>query len=176
MKTLFAGAAVALVFGATALVVPAAHAAADYKMYHGSDCKVFGATSWTDLNFTGFGVKNIAASPRNIICPLTKDIEASIDGTTNSGFVHFHLQSPANASSISCTLYTTSLYDDSSYNTNGTGGKNYAAAGNDNWTVVVPNGFGDYTHEKYYMLCTLGPGMRLLGYYLYENGAATNTP
>jgi hypothetical protein len=176
MKTLFTGAATALVFGAAALVAPAAHAGSDYKMYHGSDCKVFGATSWADLNFTGFGVKNIAATPRNIICPLTKDMDGSIDGITNTGSVHFHLQSPATASSISCTLYTTSFYDDTSYNTFGTGGKNYAAAMNDYWTITLPNGFGDYTHEKYYMLCTLGPSMRLLGYYLLESGAATNTP
>ncbi len=82
MKQLLIAAATSALLAASVLSAPA-YAASDFKMYHGSDCKVFGATAWTDLNFTGFGVKNLQASGRNVICPVTKDQEASVDNVTN---------------------------------------------------------------------------------------------
>lgn len=177
MKQLLIAAATSALLAASVFSAPA-YAASDLKMYHGSDCKVFGATAWTDLNFTGFGVKNTQTTARNIICPLTKDQEGSLDGgVTNSASIHVHYFTGAAGGSISCTVYST-VFEDVSTVTSATTGPISAPAGNNlfNLTIQANAAVNGYSHEKFYLLCTLGSNVRLTGYYLYESGVATNTP
>lgn len=176
MKQLLIAAATSALLAASVLSAPA-YAATDFKMYHGSDCKVFGATAWTDLNFTGFGVKNTQATARNIICPVTKDQEGSLDGVTNFASTHIHFFAGPTGGTANCTAYST-IQEDASTVTSSSTGPVVLAAGNNNYSInfqpnAAPNG---YTHEKFYLLCTLGSNVRLTGYYLYEAGTATNTP
>lgn len=177
MKQLLITAATSALLAAAAISTPA-YAATDLKMYHGSDCKVFGATAWTDLNFNGFGVRNVQTSGRNIICPLVKDVEASIDNVANFGGVHIHLFAPPAGGTAVCTVYSTVQEDVTSNTSDTTGG--LALSGGNNFTdLVIPTqiAVNGYSHEKYFLLCSLGPGVRLTGYYLSESGtAATNTP
>jgi hypothetical protein len=176
MKQLLIAAATSALLAASVLSAPA-YAASDFKMYHGSDCKVFGATAWTDLNFTGFGVKNLQASGRNVICPVTKDQEASVDNVTNFASTHIHFFAGASGGTANCTAYST-IQEDASTVTSATTGPVVLSPGNNNYSIsfqpnAAPNG---YSHEKFYLLCNLGPNVRLTGYYWYESGAATDTP
>jgi opacity protein-like surface antigen len=176
MKQLLIAAATSALLAASVLSAPA-YAATDFKMYHGSDCKVFGATAWTDLNFTGFGVRNVQTAGRNVICPLTKDQEGSLDGATNTAYVHLHYFNPPAGGSINCTVYST-VFEDVSTVTSSTSGPLTTTAGNQLFDLAIqanPAANG-YNHEKFYLLCNLGPGVRLTGYSLGEYGAATNTP
>lgn len=177
MKYLLSAATAAAM--ACAFAPTAAHAG-DYKVYHGSDCKVFGATAWTDLNFTGFGVKNIAASARNVICPIIKDSGARWDADavspTNYAYVHAHVRNESGVTSTSvCTVYVTALNDTSQYNaytmsfTNVPSGSDWNLS--TNYLVSVGASLG-WDHDKAYMLCALAPGARLTGYYLYEGAGA----
>lgn len=162
--------------GAVALAlaaVPAQAQSTETKTYHPSDCQVFGATAWTDLSFTGHGVKNLAASPRNIICPLIMDQQSAWDGTTSAGAgLRTTVETAGAAASVTCTVYVTATdtatvnsyamnYGPIPANTKqskwvGGGGSPMVAASGSHW------------ENKAYMLCTLGPGVRLSGYYLYE--------
>jgi hypothetical protein len=147
-------------------------------VYHGSDCKVFGATAWTDLNFTGFGVKNTQTTGRNVICPITKDMEAAVDGSTNFASMHAHVFAGLSGGTINCTVYSTVLEDASTVASNTTGAMSLTS-GNNYFDLVIPaaSSVNGFTHEKHYLLCNLGPNVRLTGYYFLESGAAaTNTP
>lgn len=177
MKQLVITAAASALLAAMAISAPA-YAASDYKMYHGSDCKVFGATAWTDLNFNGFGVRNVQASGRNIICPLVKDMEGSVDNVTNFGAVHIHLFAPPAGGTAVCTVYST-VFEDVTSNTSDTTGGMTLVAGNNltDLSITTQVAINSYNHEKYFLLCSLGAGVRLTGYSLSESGvAATNTP
>jgi hypothetical protein len=177
MKQLLFAAATTTTVLATSLMSAPANAASDYKVYHGSDCKVFGATAWTDLNFTGFGVKNTQTTGRNVICPITKDMEGSVDNSTNFASLHIHFYAGLAGGSVNCTVYSTILEDASSVASNTTGAMTLISGNNYTDLTVPPMAALNSNHEKHYLLCNLGPNVRLTGYYFLENGvAATNTP
>lgn len=168
--------AVAAVAMACAFAPTTAHAS-DYMVYHGSDCKVFGATAWTDLNFTGFGVKNIAASARNVICPIAKDSgtrwDADADVPTNYATVHAHIRNESGVAATSiCTVYVTALNDTTQYNAYSMSFTSIPSGSDSNrstdYLVSVTNSLG-WDHDKAYMLCALAPGARLTGYSLWES-------
>ncbi len=173
------------VVGLSALgVSQQAKAAYDLKQYHGSDCKVFGSTAWTDLAFSGFGVKNLASSARQVICPLTKDQDIPWDGTTVAGANgRIYVQAGAVNAAVTCTVYVTTNHDGvvtvNSYAkafgllAANTETEDFITPSDSASITSVPGGFS--WEDKAYMLCTLGPQTRLKGYYLYEYGT-TVTP
>ncbi len=169
------------VISLSALALPhVAHAVVgtgDIKVYHGSDCKVFGSTAWTDLSFSGYGVKNLATSARNIICPITKDSQGVWDGAasvqTNLAFVFVRLMTGSVAASYNCTVYVTTLNDvvsSNSYSLSSGGSVAANTLGQHNTPYLQSVDSWAGWSDKAYMLCTLGPQVRLLGYYLNEYG------
>lgn len=169
-STLFLSALVAGVL----TIAPVRNAAADdYKMYHGSGCKVFGATAWTDLQFGASGVTNLTNVAKNIICPLIKDSDAAWDGDAgvpvNNAMVHLHWRTGPVASTITCNAYVSDsegvLLETTSYNSGVQGGGNTFNA-----SLNGLDSQGNSDHAQSMILCTLGPRASLMYYYLYEQG------
>lgn len=83
--------------------------ATDIKAHHGSECKVYGTTSWADLGFGWQGIYNTTETPKVIVCPLVKDSESNWDGDaltpTNAAYVDVHYKATTKAGSITCTAY-----------------------------------------------------------------------
>ncbi len=152
--------------------------AIDFDFHHGSECKVFGSTAWTDLAFSGYGVKNLQSSARQVICPVTKNAESAWDGTATAGAnIRVYVEAGAVAAAVTCTGYVTSE------NAAVTGVNTYSKAfgqipantASDDFLLpfsqfsTLPG--SNYWEDKVYMLCTLGPQTRLKGYYIYEYAA-----
>ncbi len=146
-----------------------------YELHQGSECKVFGSTAWTDLAFSGYGVKNLQSSARQVICPLTKKAQSSWDGTgANGANVRAYIETGTVAASATCTAYVTSdnaaaIAVNTYSRAFGTMAAHSSAdfflsGGTEMSSVTGSNWFED----KIYMLCTLGPQVRLKGYYIYE--------
>lgn len=155
-------------------IAPVRNAAADdYKIYHGSGCKVFGATAWTDLHFAAAGISNLTNSAKNIICPLVKDNDAAWDGNAGvpvaTASVHFHWRTGPVPSSLTCNVYTSdsegTLLETTTYNSGPQGGGNTFNA-----DIAGLDTFGSGNHAQAMMLCTLGPRASLQYYYLFEQG------
>ena len=95
--------------GLLALLHASTTAATDIKAHHGSECKVYGTTAWTDLGFGWQGIFNTTNASKVIVCPLVKDSEVDWDGDdvapVNAAYVDVHYRAPGPASSISCTAY-----------------------------------------------------------------------
>lgn len=151
--------------------------AVDVKRHHGSDCKVFGSTAWTDLAFSGYGVKNLQSGVRQVICPVTMDSESSWDGTESFGAgIKVYVETGQVDAAVTCTAYVTSnnpavttvntyTYAFGRLAAN-TAAESFLSTG---LFSSVPGGI--YWEDKIYMLCTLGPQVRLKGYFSLEYGA-----
>ncbi len=152
--------------------------AIDFDFHHGSECKVFGSTAWTDLAFSGYGVKNLQSSARQVICPVTKNAESAWDGSFTAGAnMKVYVETGAVGAAVTCTAYVTS--DNAAV----TGVNTYAhafglLAANTSSESFLSSGVemstlpgSNYWEDKIYMLCTLGPQSRLKGYYIYEYSA-----
>ncbi len=169
------------VVGLSALgVLQQSNATSDVKQYHGSDCKVFGSTAWTDLAFSGYGVKNLASSARQVICPLTKDQETAWDGTATGGANgRIYVQAGAVNAAVTCTVYVTTNHDGVVTVNTYAHAFGVLPANTETEAFIAPSDSASLTsvpggnnwEDKAYMLCTLGPQTRLKGYYLYEHGA-----
>lgn len=155
-------------------IAPVRNAAADdYKIYHGSGCKVFGATAWTDLHFAAAGIFNLTNTPKNIICPLVKDDDSAWDGNggvpLRNASVHLHWSTGPVPSSITCNVYVSNsdgtLFETTTYNSGSQGGGNTFNAD----ISGLDSNFSS-NHAQAMMLCTLGPRASLQYYYLWEQG------
>ncbi len=168
--------AAACAVGLSAVVVAPGARAADFEMHHGSECKVFGSTASTDLAFSGYGVKNLQSTARQVICPITKDSETTWDGTFTAGAnVRVYVEAGSVNAAVTCTAYVTSNNPSATtVNTYAFGfGQLAANSSSDGFlnqglqmsSVAASSHFED----KIYILCTLGPQTRLKGYYSYEH-------
>lgn len=95
--------------GVLALMQAPQAEALDIKAHHGSECKVYGTTAWTDLGFGWQGIYNTTDVAKVIVCPLVKDSEADWDGDavtpTNSAYIDVHYKTAGPATAITCTAY-----------------------------------------------------------------------
>lgn len=176
MKTTCYGFVLAASVAAGMLPVKDANAG-DTKVYAGSGCKVFGSTAWSDLQFGANGIINLTNVPKNVICPIVKDVEADYDGTTNYGYVHLHTATGAVAARTVCNIYT--INGDSGGTVLNTytldSGTRPASSDLDQTTTtLVGSAANGGSHVSMMMLCTLGPQARLRFYYLSEIGATNS--
>ncbi len=153
--------------------------AIDREMHHGSECKVFGSTAWTDLAFSGYGVKNLQSTARQVICPVTKDSESTWEGAyVAAADMTVYVETGSVDAYVTCTAYVTSN------NPAVTGVNTYAHAfgllpANTAAQSNLSNSYARFAslagsafyEDKIYMLCTLGPQVRLKSYYIYEMAA-----
>ncbi len=172
--------AAACVVGLSALVLAPGARALDLEMHHGSECKVFGSTAWTDLAFSGYGVKNLQSSARQVICPITKDADSLWTGTITGGAnVRVFVEAGSVNAAVTCTAYVTSSnpafptvntyayqFGQIAANSSADG---FLSPGNPDMSSV--SGSNNFVEDKIYMLCTLGPQTRLKSYYIYEFAA-----
>lgn len=155
------------------LALPATSYAADTKVHHGSSCKVFGSTAWTDLQFGASGIINLTNAPRNIICPLVKDDDAPWDGNAgaplNAANVHLHWRTGPVAAAMACSVHVSDsegvLLESTSFNSGVIGGFNQEIG-----DLIGLDTFGSGNHAQAMMLCTMGPRTALSYYYLFEQG------
>lgn len=169
MKMLFGTALI----GALSLANTPSANATDIKAHHGSECKVYGTTAWTDLGFGWQGVYNSTATPKVIVCPLVKDSEAEWDGDAltpvNSAYVDIHWRATSTAKSFTCTVYT-----------NRQDGLTKAATATDNTSPGVSSNFdilaldssGSPNDAGAILICNLGAKATLQHYRLVEPAAS----
>lgn len=155
-------------FGVLALHASSANAI-DIKAHHGSECKVYGTTAWTDLGFGWQGVFNTTATPKVVVCPLVKDSETNWDGTAleplNAAYVDVHYRTGVTASTITCTVYTSRT---NQLTSSATFTVPIPANSQDNYdlTGLVSNGTPNDVGSV--MICNLGPKAVLQHYRLVE--------
>jgi len=132
----------ALCMGLAALSGISSTAYAVNNNISGTVCKNYNAGEALDIDYLTFGVRNINANSRSVVCPIIRSPTASpysvsgyVDGTTYSG------------ATISCTL--------SSYNYNGDflGSQFFSVSGTFDYFVSVTGAYWSYAS----LLCSL-PG------------------
>ncbi len=169
MKISFISSALAVAVLGLAMT-PGDAAAADFtKTYAGSGCKVFGSTAWTDLQFGARGITNLTNVPKNIICPIIKDSEASWDSSaTSAASMHYHMQTGNNALTTTCNVYVVDDHGNLLNTYSSTVGGSPATEYFDTLSGFDGNArpFGD--HQQATMLCTLAAGARLNYYTIQE--------
>lgn len=160
-------------FGVLALHASSANAI-DIKAHHGSECKVYGTTPWTDLGFGWQGIFNTTDVAKVIVCPLVKDSETNWDGTAleplNAAYVDIHYRAGATPTSITCTVYTSRT---STLTSSATMTQPIPANSQTNYdlTGLVSNGSPNDVGSI--MICTLG-GKAILQHYRLVEPALTD--
>jgi hypothetical protein len=172
MKLALMPVAMAAVLGMAITSLPAQ--ALEYQAHSGSECKVFGATAWTDLHFSAAGVTNLSATPKNVICPLVKKTSGNWDSAaltpTNAASLHAHIRSGAVASRTVCTVYAVngqeggSVTDSYALDTGTLSASTEYIGSSDGLDTTHI----DPAHSTALLLCTLGPKAILRFYNFYE--------
>ncbi len=133
---------------------------------------MYGTTAWTDLGFGWQGIFNTTASPKVIVCPLIKDSEADWDGDagvpTNAAYIDVHWRAGAQATTITCTAYTTRTNTLTSARTTN---RAMPAGTNDNFDLLNLASSGNPNDAGSIMICNLGAKGVLQHYRLVEPAA-----
>lgn len=156
-------------FGVLALHASSANAI-DIKAHHGSECKVYGTTAWTDLGFGWQGIFNTTASAKVVVCPLVKDSETNWDGDQvsplNGAYVDVHYKAAGPSTSMTCTIYTSRTSTLTSAKTANIANIAANSQSNVDITGLVSNGTPNDAGSI--MICSLGANALLQHYRLVE--------